>query len=109
MQKEVGSGGADLKREDDQPLSQAGEEDIENHGDQSDVSKLEFLLNKIKQTEEAGKHAQYYTLKNLFKCVYEECASSWDSQGVDKVIEYVNRFSYLGAFRQYLRQNHYDV
>jgi hypothetical protein len=33
MQKEVGSGGADLKREDDQPLSQAGEEDIENHGD----------------------------------------------------------------------------
>jgi len=57
MQKEVGSGGADLKREDDQPLSQAGEEDIENHGEKSEVSKLEFLLNKIKQTEEAGKHA----------------------------------------------------
>ena len=58
IKKEVGSGGTDLKREDDQPLSQATEEDIENHEEKAaEVSKLDYLLNKIRQIEEGGKFA----------------------------------------------------
>ena len=100
MKKEaLSSSSSDLKREDDQPLSQASEEDFEATAQVQELSKLEFLLEKMKKSEEAGGFAEYFTLKALFNSIYEEKSNTWTREGVDRVIELVNRYSYLGAFR----------
>ena len=99
MKKEALSSSSDLKREDDQPLSQASEEDFEATPQAQELSKLDFLLEKMKKSEEAGGFAEYFTLKALFNSIYEEKSNTWTREGVDRVIELVNRYSYLGAFR----------
>ena len=99
MKKEALSSSIDPKREDDQPLSQASEEDFEVTPQAQELSKLDFLLEKMKKSEEAGGFAEYFTLKALFNSIYEEKSNTWTREGVDSVIELVNRYSYLGAFR----------
>lgn len=99
MKKEALSSSSDLKREDDQPLSQASEEDFEATPQAQELSKLDFLLEKMKKSEEAGGFAEYFTLKALFNSIYEEKLNTWTREGVDRVIELVSRYSYLGAFR----------
>ena len=99
MKKEALSSSSDLKREDDQPLSQGSEEDFEAMPQAQELSKLDFLLEKMKKSEEAGGFAEYFTLKALFNSIYEEKSNTWTREGVDRVIELVSRYSYLGAFR----------
>ena len=99
MKKEALSSSSDLKREDDQPLSQASEEDLEATAQVQELSKLDFLVEKMKKSEEAGGFAEYFTLKALFNSIYEEKSKTWTREGIDRVIELVNRYSYLGAFR----------
>jgi hypothetical protein len=99
MKKEALSSSSDIKREDDQPLSQASEEDFEASPQGQELSKLDFLLEKMKKSEEAGGFAEYFTLKALFNSIYEEKSNTWTREGVDRVIELVSRYSYLGAFR----------
>ena len=99
MKKEALSSSSDIKREDDQPLSQASEEDFEATPQGQELSKLDFLLEKMKKSEEAGGFAEYFTLKALFNSIYEEKSNTWTREGVDRVIELVSRYSYLGAFR----------
>ena len=53
----------------------------------------------MKKTEEVGGFAEYFTLKALFTSIYEEKSNTWTREGVDRVVELINRYSYLGAFR----------
>ena len=95
----LSSSSIDLKRDDDQPLSQANEEDFEETPQVQELSKLDFLVEKMKKSEEAGGFAEYFTLKALFNSMYEEKSNTWTREGVDRVIELVKKYSYLGAFR----------
>ena len=93
------SSSSDLKRDDDLPISQANEEDVEDMPKVQELSKLDYLVEKMKKSEEAGGFAEYFTLKAFFNSIYEEKSKIWTSEGVDRVIELVNKYSYLGAFR----------
>jgi len=95
----LSSSSSDLKRDDDQPLSQATEEDVEDTPQVQELSKLDYLVEKMKKSEEAGGFAEYFTLKALFSSIYEEKSNTWTREGVDRIIELVNKYSYLGAFR----------
>lgn len=68
-------------------------------------------MQKVKQVEAGGEYAQYYTLKSLFNAVLAEPENknAWTKEAVDRALSHLTKFSYLGAFRQYFRENGYDV